>query len=318
VSADATGNQPEPSGGDVWLSPRLDTALTGRLPCLVCGYELQGLSIRAVCPECGTAVRATILYQVDPEADEFKPMLTPRWTAWSLVAWSFAGLALLFACWAPRIADLVSMFAMRRPPTGFAAFIALGACILGGVSMLGLVKPSRETPLRRSVGVVIGILAMVPLGWSCWLIQTQIDPTQPAPFVDPAWRPGEARTALRLIFGASAITILLSFRPLARELVRRSLALRTGRVDRQTIFAMVGALLIAALGDIAHLIVAELPGSQRGGGYLETFGTLLIVMGSAFLSLGVVGAAIDGWRVRRAILTPSPSLRQVIGSQPQD
>ena len=314
MSADATGNQPGSSGGNVWLSPRLDSALTGRLPCVVCGYELQGLSIRAVCPECGTAVRATILYQVDPEADEFKPMLTPRWTAASLVGWSIAGMLLMLACWTPRAADLVAMFSMRRPATGFANYLGLGACVLGAVSMIGLIKPSRETPLRRSLGVILGILAIIPLAWSNWMIHTQIDVSQPAPFVDPAWRPGDARTLLRLVFGASAITILLSFRPLARELVRRSLALRTGRVDRQTIFAMVGALLIAAVGDGIHLIAAELPGAQRGGGYLETFGTLLIVMGSAFLSLGVVGAAIDGWRVRRAILTPSLSLRQVIGA----
>ena len=314
MNADATGNQPGSSGGDVWLSPRLDAALTGRLPCLVCGYELQGLSIRSVCPECGTAVRATILYQVDPEADEFKPMLTPRWTAWSLLVWSLAGLTLMLACWTPRFADLFSMFSMRRPSTVLASYVGLGACVVAGFSMLGLIKPSRETPIRRSLGVCLAILAMVPLAWSNWVIQTQIDPFQPAPFVDPAWKPGEIRTFLRLIFGASAITILLGFRPVARELVRRSLALRTGRVDRQTIFAMVGALLISGLGDCIHLIAGELPGSQRGGGYVETFGTLLIVLGSAFLSLGVVGATIDGWRVRRAILTPSPSLRQVIGS----
>lgn len=316
MNADETGNPPGASGGDTWLSPRLDSALTGRLPCLVCGYELQGLSIRSVCPECGTAVRATILFQVDPEADEFKPMLTPKWTAWSLVGWSIAGLLLMVACWSPRLADLVAIMSLRRPPTGIAATLGLGAAILAGISMIGLIKPSRETPLRRSLGVGLAILAIVPLAWSNWLIQTQIDPTHPAPFIDPAWRPGGVRSLLRLAFAASAITILLAFRPVARELVRRSLALRTGRVDRQTILAMVGALLITALGDGVHLIAGELPGAQRGGGYLATFGSLLIVLGSAFLCLGAVGAAIDGWRVRRAILTPSPSLRQVMGSDP--
>lgn len=316
MNSEATGNPSGQSGGETWLSPRLDSALTGRLPCVVCGYELQGLSIRGVCPECGAAVRATILYQVDPEADEFKPMLTPRLTAWALMALSIAALVIMVAGWSTRIADAFSLLALRRPPTGLAGPVALGAAVLGAISLFALVRPSRETPLRRSMAIVGAILAFVPLAWSNWVIQTGLDPLHPAPFIESAWRPGGQRSLLRLIFGASGIAILLGFRPVARELVRRSLALRTGRVDRQTILAMVIALLIAAVGDVLHLIVGEFPGA-RWGGYLEAFGTLLIILGSAFLSLGLVGATIDSWRVRGAILTPSPSLQQVMGPPPR-
>lgn len=297
----------------MWLSPRLDAALTGRLPCVVCGYELQGLSIRGVCPECGAAVRATILYQVDPDADEFKPMRTPRLTAWCLVICAVGSLLLMVAGWAPRLADIVGMMSLRRPPTALAAGLSVLAAAVSGVCMLGLIKPSRETPLRRSFGVMIAALAFAPLAWAIWTIHGEIDPVNPAPFIDPAWRPGGRRTMFRLIFGASAIAILLGFRPVARELVRRSLALRTGRVDRQTLFAMVGALLIAATGDVLHLIAGALPSAETTNSLLSVAGTMFVAVGSGFLTLGVVGAAIDSWRVRGAILTPAPSLRQIIG-----
>jgi len=90
----------------------LDRELGGELPCSVCHYELRGLSIRGVCPECGTAVRATILFRVDPMADEFRPLTSPWFTAQSLVLWSIGGLVAAVGFW------LVHVFAYGRAELG--------------------------------------------------------------------------------------------------------------------------------------------------------------------------------------------------------
>jgi len=310
--AGAIQSGPGAVGGEPWESPRLDAALTGRLPCAFCGYELKGLSIRGICPECGTAVRATILYQVDPQADELQPLFVPRIVSFSLVLWSLGGILLMLACWTPRAADLYAAFFLYRPATDLAAVVALIAAILSGLGLIGLIKPSHETPLARSLGVLIAMLAYAPLMWAMWVIHTRIDPLNPAPYFGAGWTPGGQRTLLRLIVDASAVTLLVGVRPVARELVRRSLALRTGRVDRQTIFAMVGALLLSAIGDLLQLAVALTPENSPASGYLELSGALFIALGSALLSLGLIGGFIDSWRIGRAILTPAPSLRQIV------
>ncbi|PKL34111.1 MAG: hypothetical protein CVV40_00010 [Planctomycetes bacterium HGW-Planctomycetes-2] len=290
-------------------------ALTGKLPCVICGYELKGLSILSNCPECGTAVRATILSRVDPYADELRPLLAPRLTSFSLVLWSLGGCLLMVACWTPRLADLLGAFVLFRPPTDLAAPVALVAAGLSGLGILGVVKPSHETPPRRSLGVVAAALAYGPLIWAMWVIHTRIDPHTSAPYFGAGWAPGGLRSVMRLVLDASAITILLGARPVARELVRRSLALRTGRVDRQTILAMVGALLLSAIGDLLHLAVAFTPENSAAGGYLELFGGFFIALGSGLLSLGLIGSLIDSWRIGRAILTPAPSKWQVVDKE---
>ena len=35
---------------------RLGLSLLGSLPCITCRYDLKGISIRGVCPECGTPI----------------------------------------------------------------------------------------------------------------------------------------------------------------------------------------------------------------------------------------------------------------------
>src|SRR5690606_19927036 len=62
----------------------ISLSLSGAMPCISCGYNLQGLSVVGVCPECGAAVRATILATIDPQAEELTPLLTPRLTSLGL------------------------------------------------------------------------------------------------------------------------------------------------------------------------------------------------------------------------------------------
>lgn len=308
-------DQPEPGsqgspapGAPDGPSDLLGRALLGQLPCITCGYELQGLSVSGRCPECGTFVRATILYTVDPQAEEFRPVTAPRLVSSALLLWAFGGLAATLSLWIPRVADMIGVFTVNTPGVPWAKpiiAIALGASMLG---MAGLVRPIRDSPLRESLLVGVATLCYVPLIWSVWRVLSVVDPASLPPYLESA--PMGHRIALRLIAGASAMAILLAFRPTARRLVRRSVALRTGRVDRQTILAMVAALLVSALGDAIRLWSLR---TGAGDILLNYIGTVIVFVGSGFFTLGMVGATIDSWRIARVLRTPAPSMRQLLG-----
>lgn len=301
----------EPSAGRAAPLPseRLDRALIGKLPCVVCAYDLQGLSIRTVCPECGTAIRATILYQVDPRADEFRPMLTPRLTAWAIVVWSAGALLAAVACWLPRVADLIGLFALTRPSVDGAGYVAVGACAASGLALIGLVHPAAGTPRRQGLAAVVAMLAYAPLCWALWRINLQIDPRHLMPYFAEPIR--FDRALLRLVIAASTIVIILAIRPNARDLVKRCLVLRTGRVDRQTLLVMAATMGVVSMGDALRVASAWI--NEAEAGLVGLTGIAVIALGSGLFTLGLVGALVDSWRISRSILMPSPSLRRVLG-----
>lgn len=297
-------------------APPLEAALRGSLPCINCGYELQGLSIRGNCPECGLAVRATILYRVDPHAEAFRPLPTPRLTAWGVALWPTGALIAVILAWTPRLSDLgADAFGWATRPhlhwATVAGMIALGASFLGA---LGMIRPTRGGEARHMIAAAFGAACYLPLVWCWWRITFAVDATSMAPYVQSG--PNPERLALRLCLGVSALGVLLALRPNARQLVARSLVLRTGRVDRQTIYATGAAVVIAMLGDGVRLAATTLPEVNRP--LVAGAGTILVLVGSILTTMALAGGAVDGWRIRRAIITPSPSLGQIIEFRPAD
>ncbi len=293
----------------VYVPPSLDAELGGSLPCVVCGYELKGLSIRSVCPECGTAVRATILYKVDPRAEEFQPIRWAKLRAMCLVMWPLGALIAAIAFWMLRSHDfLVGAAGAQGRQIGWLGGIGVAGAALSGVSLLPLLHPSRGTPIWKAGAALIAMLAYVPLVWTLRALVMRDELASVAlPYVGT---PVDAqRHVLRLIIGGCCIVVLLGFRPVARELVRRSLALRMGRVDRQTLFGMAAVFALIGVGDVLA-IVAAAQGTRLAA--MTLVSTVIIGVGSVIVSFGFVSALIDSWRIGRAIVTPSPSLRQVI------
>ncbi len=303
---------PDPSSKSTLIS----RALTGDLPCAFCDYELRGLSVEGRCPECGILIRATILHTVDPEADELKPITQRHAVSIALVLWAAGGLAAVLGAWAPRIADIIWRIDPARTHAipDWAPRLQLLGIAASGIAMLILIRPVRLVPLRESALAAFAAILYIPLYITQSSILSAIDPLRSAPYlIEPALA---RRIELRLLSTACIITILLAFRPTARRLVRRSLALRTGRVGRQTILAMTAALVITAAADGARLLSLSLaPGPAS---IVEFFAKIAILLGSAMFTLGFVSALIDCWRIRRAIMIPSPSLRQVLGDPPQE
>lgn len=308
------GSEPEQPQGErtrrfIAQADRLDTALTGSLPCITCGYELKGLSIRGVCPECGTAVRAAILWQVDPLAEEFRPIKRPRLLAMSLRAWAGGALVAAIAAWSLRAADLAERQLMTHIDTSWVGMLLMTAACASALGSLALIHPTPTTTRRHGVMATIASLAYLPLLWAIWHMHVRIDPAGPQPYF--AGPPDPQRIVLHLTAALSMIIIILGVRPNARELVKRSLVMRMGRVDRQTLYVMAGVLALTIVGDGIRLAFSTSLSAHAE--LWSMLGTLVIALGSALFTLGLVGAFVDAWRISRAVLIPAPSIKQVLG-----
>jgi hypothetical protein len=284
------------------------SALSGDLPCLRCKYNLRGLSVLGACPECGTPVRATLLSVVDPLASELRPVRWRRTVAWGLVLWRGGALATAAFLWSARALDALEVLLEQRLSAMWAVHAAVVAMILSGIGALVLIRPHAGLPVRNSVWGAIGVLAYTPMVWSeCHLISSgyasggqYLRTLEIAPW----------HATLRLVFECSLVVALLGLRPNARMLAARSLLMREGRVDRQTMLAMVAAVGVGIAADLLRLNMRSFPFSWAP--VVSLVGTLLIAVSSLLLTVGLVGVFVDAWRIRDVILDPPPTLLELI------
>lgn len=309
--------RPSTTIGVAEAAPTLDTRLGGALPCVTCGYNLQSISILGVCPECGTAVRATILAVVDPLASELQPIRRPWLVATGLLLWPLAALgaamlgagvvgSLVIRTWqdlpAAQTASDVTRWMMA-----VLVWVSGGAILLfcrphDGVSRVDTRRAAAGALLTGVLGGVVLVIAEMGLVGRAGATFT----------TGELWDPPE-RAVYRLIAAGLVVAVLFCVRPIARTLVARSLAIRTGRVDRQTLEAMAGASLVIAAGDLLGLLATALgrPWSEP----LWTMGAALMLLGGLLFTIGLVSTVVDCVRIARSIIAPGPSLSQVLTPQ---
>ncbi len=290
-------------------------SLAGDLPCVRCGYNLRGLSVVTVCPECATPVRATILAAVDPYANVLRPIPLRRLTAIGLIVWSLGACGAAALTWAIRARDTLEALGQGgalRFDTHWMITLALSLIAASGLGALVLIRPHAGISRRQVLAAAAGCAAYVPLMWVFWRIHAVVDAASPGPYYHTEFADPE-RSRLRLIAAGLCLLILLGLRPNARLLAARSLLLREGRVDRQTMLAMSAVLVIGALGDVLHLIGMGLGGPGDAGLYLMTAGTVIIAVSFMLLTLGLAGMVIDVWRIWPVVLEPAPGFRQLLG-----
>lgn len=313
--ADRTDHNPAQSHDERMSGHEADlisASLGGTLPCVTCGYDLQGLSILTVCPECGSAVRATILAVVDPLADELRPISHPRAVAAGLILWSGAALLAATVGWYAWTSYLLYGWqgeAVIPLPWNSWPLCVGGSILLSGLGALGLLWPHDGLGPKHFAMALGSIACYPPLAVAAYTMARGTQAATRTGLLE-AWTPWPDRPLMRLAAAALVIAVIAGLRPNARALVARSLALRTGRVDRQTMLAMAAAAAVAALGDALGMLGVIL--GPPAVDALRTTGLVLILAGALLLTLGLVGSTIDSVRIAASVLAPGPSLRQVI------
>lgn len=311
-------------GGALGEGAALDRELRGDLPCLVCRYNLRGITIRGSCPECGTAVRATLLARVDPHAPVLRPLRRPRLTAAGLVVWSAAGFLAALATWGVRGRDAILEMAEPGPAmaeslgrVGQALGVASVALIaLAAVAALVLVKPHGGIPRWQSLAAAGGVVLLAMVAATQAAIHLGFDPRHVRPYFS-AETPLLDRTLWRLAQAGALAGALVLLRPNARLLAARSLLMRMGRVDRQTMLSMVAAVGVIVLGDALHL-GAALVGPEGPGYLMAPAGTLLIAVGSVLLTVGLAGMVIDSVRLAPVLVRRAVSLGELLEGDGRD
>ncbi len=287
----------------------LASELTGDLPCIGCGYNLRGLSVRAQCPECELPVRATLLAIVDPKADELEPLMFPRLTAWGMVIWSAAALLAALGAWAIRLDELTfSWLALSWAP-GWTWLAAVGLVALSGIAACVFVRPHAHVPTRLSVRAIVGVLGHLVLAVLIWYLYARVDAGELRPVLGDAGMTPE-RVIVRLAIGLALVVAILGVQPNARALAMRSIVIRTGRVDRQSMLALLAPLAIAASGDLLQLLDIELRGPV--GRAVHSTEIILVAAGSLLFTLGLFGILIDCLRLRPIIQTPGIGITDIL------
>lgn len=290
-------HHPQPSTDE----PLVAATLTERLTCVACGYDLRGLSVLDRCPECGLRIATSILAVVDPRATEFEPIRRPRLTAIGLMVWSVGGLLAAACVWTLRAAELP---ALRNDPHLLGQSTEQGLAIVGsvfvlvsGIGAVALVRPTNRMPSRGVRWAMMGVALYVPLAIAFYYLHGVVDGAAASPYFERL--PGSERVLARGVELALISGVVLLLRENARTLAARSAILRTGRVDRQTMYAVALAAGIGLIGDLVRLASGSATGALAD--VLSIAGVSIVVIASALLTLGLAGAALDCVRIARAL-----------------
>ncbi len=313
---------PAATGSGGGRSQAIELTLGGALPCVACGYDLRGISILDVCPECGTNVRATLLAAVDPMAEELIPLRSPTLLASGIVLWSFGALLALIAAWWQIAPEIPEFLGGHARPISVAAGGALQILMAFGLimSMIGavtLVDPHSGTRPAIKLSAIIGVVLYLPAIAATLLTPDLTHGPRPgAGFGGIAmWTPAPDRTLWRAFVWLCILGMLVCLRPAARAMAARSVLLRTGRVDRQTMLAMATAAGVLIVGDLLAMLAVVSTSSyeQAAASFLYIGGAVLWAMGGVLITVGAAGSIVDCVRIARSVLNPAPSMRQAMG-----
>ncbi len=273
---------------------------------MVCRYNLKGLSVRGMCPECGTSVRTTLLAVVDPMAKELRRIVWPRVVAAGLVMWPFGAILATLSVWTLRA---VESFGAGVTPEdqGLFRWLVLAGFMISAGGAATMIRPHEGVPARDRAMAVAGVLAYVPLALLMLSMQRSVDVSRP-PYAGETTAQA-LRAMLRLGVSACVVVTLVGLRPNARTLQARWLLMRVGAVGRQTLLAMVGVVCVWSVGDGLAVLATRFHGGADELLWLVARGFILV--GSLLFTLGLFGVLRDTLRVAGIILRPARSIEEL-------
>jgi len=281
------------------------------MPCVACGYELQGLSIRETCPECGLPLGATLLARVDPKAPELLPVRLPRLRVAALSLWVAAGMFLVIFTWGLRLDDAMTVLSQGSRQLRWLAPLGSAGLACAGLGTLAFVGSTARSSRKVSLLALGGAVLHAPLAWLYWMIQVRQDAVFPVAYFDAAFggERGAQRALLAIAFNVLFVVVVLMIRPSARILVKRSAVLRKRAVDRQTMLMMIASLTIATAGQL--LLFLSMTSWWNAPEGLGSLGTVMVGLGSVLLTMAAIATAVDTCLLMPVVLRGPRSLADV-------
>ncbi len=255
-------------------------------------------------------MRATILAVVDPLAQVLRPLRYPHFACAAVLLWTGGvGLAAL-TTWCVRLASLLheGLWQWRL------IVLATVSLLVAALASTALVSPHAGLSMGRRSLAAFGSACMFGLVWCYWTMQRAVlGVADPYAQVDVV---SGSHERWRVLFGVLAIGALLALRPNARLLAARSLLMRMGQVDRQTMRSLAFAVLVGMAGDGVRLAEPWLPNGM--GLTARLLGLTLIVVSSLFLTLGLVEMFRDALRIAPVLRRRALALSDVLERPERD
>lgn len=279
--------------------------LQSEIRCARCGYSLQGVSVRSACSECGLPVKTTILAIVDPHAAELAPLERPKFTAFGMLLWThglFAGFGFMFAL--QLFGGALSRGMEYRAIRG-CGIVLITLCAIGSVA---LVRPHRGLKLQHRINASIGFVGFLVSISLAWIASDPYRVMSLRDFHDSPSQSASFYGWLAAFHLTIAVSVLL-VRANARVLAARSLLMRSGFVNRQTLAATACVLVIAGFGQTMMFADARTSVERLW----STVGVAISMTSGILLQLAGFGLVIDSWRLFRVLLEPPVKLESLLG-----
>ncbi len=287
----------------------LETATIRRpLPCVTCGYQLRGLAVGGVCPECGDPIRRSVLAVIDPRASGLPTLRNPRMVAHGLFG-LIASLAVAAVLLVPRPLAARLELSLGAPSGRWVslvpAWLPLAAAGVFGLALVFLVMLAPPADARAAEpGVTRGIrrlreglvvLALAAAGFGIADVRPPFDAVEQGLFL--------------LLCGA-AIWTFLALRATVRVIGQRSRQYRTRVAARQGFREMAIATGVLVLGQ-----AAAAAGERLGVGMLEFLGQLVAWVSLLMVLIGLAYMVVNAVWIQRALLRPPPTLAELLGGE---
>jgi len=287
------------------------------LACRDCGYDLRGLPLGGVCPECGTPVWQTILALIDPETSRLPRLRNPRAVGNGLLLCAVCLLLIpVLLGLGPALRGLCGLLSLPGPSPDVVDLFGLGAAAAAFIGFFAGqdLGPRKDDPfssgvrrqlLYMAMGFAVtgtSVLFLVLGGWYRIRLSGR------------GWIPHEA-ISLSLLAVATLGGVLfavLAFGAVLRTVGERSREYRTNLAARQRTrdlglaIAIVIVLECLRLNATAH----DYPGAALLAATLAIAAFSMVIIGFAYLSLNCY------W-IRRSLRRPPPTILELITPLPE-
>ncbi len=272
--------------------------------CGGCGYTLYGLPAAGDCPECGLELWQTILHTVDPAASRLPKLRNPKAIGNGLAWLTFC---LLLSATLFSVRPLALQFG-TLPWTRLLSSPSVDVWA-GAISLAGWWSIRRFAPPRHAAAAtgVTQHLVLLGIGLTAWSLVAGLRSI--LPILAPPGVASSIGLAYVAVAGAAAVTTFVSVDRVLRTIGARSRAYRTARGGRQGAQAMIGAVVVAVVGQAIGMLAAS-SGRQslaQWAGFATWAAMIMLLIGLSYL-------LANAWWIRRSLRQPPPTLGELLAT----